>query len=126
MPYREKGEITFGPDKRFYTPEQLERNRFDLTYVLTPSADGYADEEKQARRSSKLSNTLDEAYSALVREEITPDKFEETVSVVRDDFTNSGVFKQDTLPTILTNEQINVYEDVIERGKAEVLSLIHI
>jgi len=120
VPYQEKGEITYGPGKRFYTPEQLERNRFDLTYVLTPSADGYADEEKQARRSSKLSNTLDEAYGSLVREEITPDEFEETVNVVRDDFTNSGVFKQDTLPTILTNEQINVYEDVIEQGKAKV------
>jgi len=119
VPYQEEGEITFGPGKRFYTPEQLERNRFDLVPLL-PAADGFVDQEKQAKESSKLSNTLDEAYGALVREEITPDQFEETVSVVRDDFTNSGVFKQETLPTILTNEQINVYEDVIERGKAEV------
>lgn len=120
IPYKIKAGGKYEDDKYDYTPEQLERNRFDLTYILTPSADGYADEEKQARKSSKLSNTLDEAYGSLVREEITPDQFEETVNVVRDDFTNSGVFKQNTLPTILTNEQINVYEDVIKRGKAEV------
>lgn len=107
-------------DKYGYTPEQEEQYRFDLKNILLPSASGYEEEEKQAKESSKLSNTLDEAYGSLVREEITPDQFEETVNVVRDDFTNSGIFKGNTFPQAMTNEQINVYEDVIEQGKAKV------
>ena len=110
---------TFKDDRYGYTPEQKEQYRFDLKNILLPSASGYEEQEIQAKESSKLSNTLDEAYGALVREEITPDQFEETVSVVRDDFTNSGVFRGNTFPQVMTNEQINVYEDVIERGKAE-------
>lgn len=117
--YKMESGGTFKDDRYGYTPEQKEQNRFDLVPLL-PATDGFVDQEKQAKESSKLSNTLDEAYGALVREEITPDQFEETVNVVRDDFTNSGVFKQDTLPTIMTNDQINVYEDVIEQGKAKV------
>ena len=111
---------TFKDDRYGYTPEQKEQYRFDLKNVLLPSASGYEDQERQAKESSRLSNTLDEAYGSLVREEITPDQFEETVNVVRDDFANSGVFKGNTFPQAMTNEQINVYEDVIEQGKAEV------
>ncbi len=111
---------TFKDDRYGYTPEQKEQYRFDLKNVLLPSASGYEDQEKQAKESSRLSNTLDESYGALVREEITPNQFEETVQTIRDDFANSGVFKGNTFPQAMTNEQINVYEDVIERGKAEV------
>ncbi len=118
--YKIKSGGTFKDDRYGYTPEQKEQYRFDLKNVLLPSASGYEDQEKQAKESSRLSNTLDESYGALVREEITPNQFEETVQTIRDDFANSGVFKGNTFPQAMTNEQINVYEDVIERGKAEV------
>ena len=111
---------TFEDDRYGYTPEQEEKYRLDLKNILLPSESGYEEQERQAKESSRLSNTLDEAYGSLVREEITPDQFEETVQTVREDFTSSGVFRGNTFPQAMTNEQIKVYEDVIERGRAEV------